>query len=53
MAEQMNERTNGQTGDVKIPKRILNTLLNSLSAGVVPRNGAPYIAIGRQDEMVR
>lgn len=37
--------------EIKIPKRILNTLLSSLSAGVVPRNGAPYIAIGRQDEI--
>ncbi len=36
---------------VKIPKRILNTLLNSLTAGVVPRSGAPYIAIGRRDEI--
>lgn len=36
---------------VKIPKRILNTLLSSLSAGVVPRVGAPYIAIGRVDEI--
>ena len=34
----------------KIPKRILNTLMSSLSAGVVPRAGAPYIAIGRIDE---
>ena len=37
--------------DVRVPKRILNTLLASLSAGVVPRIGAPYIAIGRQDEI--
>ena len=37
--------------EAKIPKRILNTLLASLSAGVVPRIGAPYIAIGRQDEI--
>ena len=37
--------------DIKVPKRILNTLLNSLSAGVVPRSGAPYIAIGRKDEI--
>ena len=37
--------------DVRVPKRILNTLLASLSAGVVPRLGAPYIAIGRQDEI--
>ena len=37
--------------DVKIPRRILNTLLTSLAAGVVPRIGAPYIAIGREDEI--
>ncbi len=35
----------------KIPKRILNSLLLSVSAGVVPRMGAPYIAIGRRDEI--
>ncbi len=35
----------------KIPKRILGTLLSSLSAGVVPRVGAPYIAIGRTAEI--
>ncbi len=35
----------------KIPKRVLNTLLTSVSAGVVPRIGAPYIAIGRHDEI--
>ena len=35
----------------KIPKRILNSLINSLSAGVVPRSGAPYIAIGRTEEV--
>lgn len=37
--------------EIKLPKRILNTLLSSLSAGVVPRSGAPYIAIGRRDEI--
>ena len=37
--------------ELKIPKRILNTLLVSLGAGVVPRTGAPYIAIGRGDEI--
>ena len=37
--------------EVKIPKRILNTLITSLSAGVVPRVGAPYIAIGREEEI--
>ena len=40
-----------QNNEVKIPKRILNTLLTSLSAGVVPRIGAPYIAIGREEEI--
>lgn len=35
----------------KIPKRILASLMNSISAGVVPRTGAPYIAIGRNDEI--
>ncbi len=37
--------------EMKIPKRVLNTLLLSLDAGVVPRSGAPYIAIGRQEEI--
>ena len=40
-----------ENSGVKVPKRILNTLLSSLSAGVVPRIGAPYIAIGRKDEI--
>ena len=35
----------------KVPRRILTSLLSSVSAGVVPRAGAPYIAIGRQDEI--
>ncbi|MBQ0101824.1 MAG: ATP-binding protein [Firmicutes bacterium] len=34
-----------------IPKRILSSLVASLSAGVVPRLGAPYIAIGRDNEV--
>ena len=37
--------------DIKVPKRILNTLLSALAAGVVPRSGAPYIAIGRSEEI--
>lgn len=40
-----------EINEVKIPKRILNTLISSLSAGVVPRSGAPYIAIGRKEEI--
>lgn len=35
----------------RIPKRILSGLLASISAGVVPRMGAPYIAIGRTEEI--
>ncbi len=35
----------------RVPKRILSQLMSSLSAGVVPRAGAPYIAIGRTDEI--
>lgn len=37
--------------EIKIPKRILTSLMNSISAGVVPRTGAPFIAIGREDEI--
>ena len=46
MASQINE-----VNEIKVPKRILNTLLASLTAGVVPRSGAPYIAIGRKEEI--
>ncbi|MBR6709255.1 MAG: ATP-binding protein [Clostridia bacterium] len=38
-------------GTVRVPRRILTSLLASVSAGVVPRAGAPYIAIGRIDEI--
>ena len=34
-----------------VPRRILSSLIASVSAGVVPRAGAPYIAIGRKDEI--
>ena len=37
--------------EVRVPRRILSSLLSSVSAGVVPRAGAPYIAIGRKDEI--
>ena len=36
---------------VKVPRRILHALIHSISAGVVPRSGAPYIAIGRDEEI--
>ena len=35
----------------KVPRRVLGALLASVSAGVVPRMGAPYIAIGRTEEI--
>lgn len=35
----------------RVPRRILGTIVSSVSAGVVPRIGAPYIAIGRRDEI--
>lgn len=34
-----------------VPRRILSSLIASVSAGVVPRAGAPYMAIGRNDEI--
>ena len=43
--------TNNAIDIQRIPKRVLNSLLLSVSAGVVPRVGAPYIAIGRKDEI--
>jgi ABC-type oligopeptide transport system ATPase subunit len=33
------------------PKRISNSLMNALRGGVVPREGAEYIAVGRTDEL--
>lgn len=49
-AEQLRKGVN-MAENILVPKRILNTLLASLSAGVVPRTGAPYIAIGRTLEI--
>ena len=37
--------------EIKIPKRLLGLILSSVSAGVVPRVGASYIAIGRTQEI--
>lgn len=37
--------------EVKIPRRLSTAILNSLSAGVVPRVGLEYIAVGRKDEI--
>ena len=35
----------------KAPKRISQTVLNSLKGGVVPRIGLPYITVGRKSEI--
>ena len=35
----------------RIPKRMSQAILQSLSAGVVPRTGAEHIAVGRKDEL--
>lgn len=35
----------------RVPKRIAQTVLNSLKGGVVPRIGLPYIAVGRDQEI--
>lgn len=37
--------------NVKIPKRISTSLLNSLSSGVTPRLGIEHIAVGRKREI--
>ena len=37
--------------DRKVPKRIAQTVLNSLKGGVVPRIGLPYITVGRKNEI--
>ena len=42
---------NNSQNQVKVPRRVLGSLLASVSAGVVPRAGAPYIAIGRKNEI--
>ena len=35
----------------KVPRRIAQTVLNSLKGGVVPRVGLPYITVGRKSEI--
>ncbi|WII38519.1 ATP-binding protein [Paenibacillus thiaminolyticus] len=37
--------------DKKIPKRVTTALINSLTAGVVPRIGLEHIAVGRKPEI--
>lgn len=35
----------------RVPKRIAQTILNSLKGGVVPRIGLPYVTVGRKAEI--
>ena len=37
--------------EIKIPKRITTALVNSLTAGVVPRIGLEHVAVGRKPEI--
>ncbi|BFH63275.1 ATP-binding protein [Paenibacillus azoreducens] len=37
--------------DIKIPRRLTTALVNSLTAGVVPRIGLEHIAVGRKPEV--
>lgn len=37
--------------ELKIPKRITTALVNSLTAGVVPRIGLEHVAVGRKQEI--
>lgn len=37
--------------DRKVPRRIAQTVINSLKGGVVPRIGLPYITVGRKNEI--
>lgn len=37
--------------NLKIPKRVSTALMNSLGAGVVPRVGLEYVAVGRKQEI--
>ncbi|HBQ64189.1 MAG TPA: biotin carboxylase [Clostridiales bacterium] len=37
--------------DLKIPRRVSSALLNSISAGVTPRIGLEYMAVGRREEI--
>ena len=39
------------TAKQKVPKRISQTVLNSLKGGVVPRIGLAYITVGRKNEI--
>ena len=37
--------------NIKIPRRIAQSVINSLKGGVVPRIGLPFITVGRRKEI--
>ena len=45
------ENGSNENRQIKIPKRIAASVINSLKGGVVPRVGLPYIAVGRRREI--
>lgn len=42
---------NNKNKAITVPRRIAQTVLNSLKGGVVPRVGLPYITVGRKNEI--
>lgn len=42
---------NQRYGEHKVPRRIAQTVINSLKGGVVPRVGLPYVTVGRKSEI--
>jgi P-loop Domain of unknown function (DUF2791) len=39
------------TTPVKVPRRVLTALMNSIAAGVTPRTGIEHLAVGRKEEI--
>ena len=52
VSRNMNEQPqNAAAPRAAVPRRIAQTVINSLKGGVVPRVGLPYIAVGRAPEI--
>ncbi|MBO4325914.1 MAG: ATP-binding protein [Clostridia bacterium] len=47
----MTDEKSYNTAKKGVPRRIAQTVLNSLKGGVVPRIGLPYITVGRKNEI--
>lgn len=46
-----NNNSNQRYEERKVPRRIAQTVINSLKGGVVPRVGLPYVTVGRKNEI--